>query len=154
MTAATEAVPATATRAGPFLAYDAERRVAWLRLDAGGHGAAGLSFNGRAAGAGTVTVPLGWRVEVRFRNADAAPHAVRVIEEVAPLPLALGPVAFGGAESQRPESGLAAGQGDHFAFAADRAGRYLIACPVPGHAAAGMFLRLVVSPTAAAPDFR
>jgi len=35
-------------------------------------------------------------------------------------------------------------------FKADKAGKFLIACAVPGHAAAGMYLRLVVQPGASA----
>jgi uncharacterized cupredoxin-like copper-binding protein len=37
-------------------------------------------------------------------------------------------------------------------FAAQPAGEYLIACGVPGHGAAGMWLRLRVSATATIPQ--
>ncbi|HET7457400.1 MAG TPA: PQQ-binding-like beta-propeller repeat protein, partial [Gemmatimonadaceae bacterium] len=134
-------IPPSATRAGPFLAYDAERRVAWIRLDAGGHGAGALSFDGRTAGAGVFTVPAGWRVEVQFRNADAAPHSALVVRAVQPVPLTPGPAAFAGAASARPEVGLGAGAQDRFAFVASQPGSFLVACGVPGHATAGMFLR-------------
>ena len=37
--------PASATSLGPFLSHDAGARVAYIELDAGGHGAGGLSFS-------------------------------------------------------------------------------------------------------------
>ena len=142
-------VPASATRAGPFLAYDASSHTAWLRVDA-----AGMSFDGRAGGTGVVVVPLGWRVEVRFRNADAAPHSARVVAARSPVPLVPGRAIFAGAQTKNPEAGIRVGDVDHFAFTPDRAGTYLIACAVPGHAAAGMYLKLVVSDGVDKPEFR
>jgi uncharacterized cupredoxin-like copper-binding protein len=52
------------------------------------------------------------------------------------------------------EAGLGAGRRDRFAFVADRPGRFPVACAVPGHATAGMYLRPVVSADAGAPEFR
>ena len=43
---------------------------------------------------------------------------------------------------------------DTYSFTTDRAGNFLIACAVPGHAAAGMYLKLVVSPGVDKPEFR
>jgi hypothetical protein len=80
--------------------------VAWLELDARGHGAGGLSFDGTVAGQGALTVPLGWRVAVRFRNADGAPHSARIVADLLPVPLALGPAVFPGAESRRAAAGM------------------------------------------------
>jgi PQQ-dependent dehydrogenase (methanol/ethanol family) len=142
-------VPATATRAGSFLAYDASTSTAWLRVDA-----AGMSFDGRAGGTGVVVVPLGWRVEVRFRNGDAAPHSARVVAAKDPVPLVPGRSVFAGAQTKSAEAGILSGDGDQFSFTADRAGTYFIACAVPGHAAAGMYLKLVVSAGVEKPEFR
>ena len=36
-------------------------------------------------------------------------------------------------------------------FKADKSGDYFIACGVPGHAASGMYINFVVSPTASRP---
>ncbi|HEV7992780.1 MAG TPA: PQQ-binding-like beta-propeller repeat protein, partial [Gemmatimonadaceae bacterium] len=146
--------PETATNAGPFLSYDASARVAYLTLDAGGHGAGPLSFNGAVNGARTFTVPLGWRVETSLRNGDGAPHSARVVARVQPVPLDPGAAAFAGAESASAETGLPTGRRDMFSFRADRTGEFLLACAVPGHAAGGMFLRFVVIDGPGTPAFR
>ena len=147
--------PESAVRAGTFLAYDAPARVAYIELDAGGHGAGGMSFDGAVNGARTFVVPIGWRVEVLLRNRDAAPHSARIVADVRPVLLDPGPALFKGAESTSAESGTAAGREDVFVFRVDRKGEFLLACAVPGHAAAGMFLRFIVSErTSSVPAFR
>jgi len=146
--------PENATRAGTFVAYDAPARVAYIELDAGGHGAGGLSFDGAVNGARTFVVPLGWRVEVLLRNKDAAPHSARIVADVRPVRLDPGPAMFAGAESASAEAGLLSGAEDVFAFRADRSGQFLLACAVPGHAAGGMFLRFIVSESTSIPAFR
>jgi len=146
--------PENAARAEPFLSYDASARVAYIELDAGGHGAGGMSFDGAVKGARTFVVPLGWRVEVLLRNRDAAPHSARVVADVRPVPLDPGPAVFSGAESASAESGTLAGNEDVFVFRADQSGEFLLACAVPGHAAAGMFLRFTVSESSRIPVFR
>ena len=75
----------------------------------------------------------------RFRNGDAAPHSARVVAASDPVPLVPGRSVFAGAQTKNPEAGILSGDGDQFSFTADRAGNYLIACAVPGHAAAGMY---------------
>ena len=84
----------------------------------------------------------------------AAPHSALVVRAVQPVPLTPGPAAFAGAESERPEVGRGSGALDRFGFVASQPGSYRLASGVPGHATAGMFLRLVVSAEAAAPSFR
>jgi hypothetical protein len=49
------------------------------------------------------------------------------------------------------QDGLTAGQTDVVKFLANRAGSFLIFCGVPGHGAAGMWIRLMVDSTATAP---
>ncbi len=146
--------PANVTRSGTFVSYDAPARVAYIELDAGGHGAGGLSFDGAVNGARAFVVPLGWRVEVLLRNKDAAPHSARIVADVRPVRLDPGPATFVGAESASAETGLLAGAEEVFAFRANRSGEFLLACAVPGHAAGGMFLRFIVSESASIPAFR
>jgi uncharacterized cupredoxin-like copper-binding protein len=146
--------PENATRTGTFLSYDAPARVAYIELDAGGHGAGGMSFDGAVKGAHTYLVPVGWRVEVLLRNRDGAPHSARVVADVRPIPLDAGPASFKNAESASAEAGTLAGGEDVFVFRAERSGEFLLACAVPGHAAGGMFLRFVVSETSTIPAFR
>ena len=133
----------SAVRAGPNLAYSSAKRTAWIGVDADAHS---MSFNSAARGAETFVVPLGWTVEIRLRNRDAAPHSARVVSATDTLPLALPVASFTGAENTKSETGLAYGRTEVFRFKADRAGEFLIACAVPGHAAAGMYVRLVVQP--------
>ena len=109
-----------------------------------------MSFNSAARGGETFVVPLGWTVEIRLRNRDAAPHSVRVVPATDTLSLALPAAVFPGAETAKAEAGLMYGRSEVFRFKADRAGKFLIACAVPGHAAAGMYVRLVVEPNASA----
>ena len=141
--------PDSATRLGPTLAYSSAQHVAWIGLDAD---ARAMSFNAAAHGGETFVVPLGWTVEMRLRNRDAAPHSARVVSALEPVPLTLPAAIFPTAESAKAEVGLAYGKSDVFRFKADHAGDFLIACAVPGHAAAGMYVRLVVKPDAFTPS--
>lgn len=115
---------------------------------------AGLNFDGYAFGRLVFTVPLGWRVQVAFRNVAPLPHSL-VIEPWSeasdlrhPLP------AFPGASSPDPYAGTRAGGSASFTFVASRPGRYRIACAVPGHRDLGMWDTLVVSRSAHAASVR
>jgi len=141
--------PKNATPLGRFLSYSAADRVAWIDVVAGA-----LSFDGTANGERSFVVPLQWGVEVRFRNRDAVPHSAKVVSDARPLPLVPGLPSFAGAETGSAGTGLAAGRDYRFTFRADRPGEFLIVCGVPGHAAGGMFLRLVVSADAVTPSYR
>src|SRR5881392_4461612 len=104
-----------------------------------------LNFNGFRDGELTLTVPLGWTVVLHFRNHDGMlPHSAEVIPDTHPLPP--GPVApaFPRALTLRLEQGLISEQTDDVRFIAFRGGSYLIFCGVPGHGAAGMWIRLEV----------
>jgi PQQ-dependent dehydrogenase (methanol/ethanol family) len=140
----------SAVRAAPKLAYSSARRVAWIGVDADPRA---MSFNTAARGGETFVVPLGWTVEIRLRNRDAAPHSARIVSAMDTLPLTLPAPVFPGAQSANAEAGLAYGRSEVFRFKAERAGRFLIACAVPGHAAAGMYVRLVVQPNASLPSW-
>lgn len=138
--------PEGATRAGAHLAYAANQRTAWIDLQA-----SAMRFNGTANGAETFVVPLGWTVELRMRNTDALPHSARVVARLDTIPLTLPAATAPGAETANAEAGLPHDAAQTFRWTADRAGDFLIACAVPGHAAAGMYLRLVVQADAALP---
>ena len=133
--------PDSATRVGANLAYSSTQRMAWINVDADPRA---MSFNAAARGGETFVVPLGWTVEIRLRNRDAVPHSVRVVSATDTLPLSLPSASFSGAETATAEAGLAYGRQEVVRFKADHAGKFLIACAVPGHAAAGMYVQLVV----------
>lgn len=140
-----------------WMSVDAPAKVVRLRLVAADSGANGtMNFHGHGNGALTVTVPLGWRVEVEFvnRGLGALPHSLVVIEDVRPLPVEGGRPAFPRALTRALVAGLPAGATDSFEFVANREGRFLLFCGVTGHGVAGMWDYLVVSGSAEAPSVR
>jgi sulfocyanin len=145
--AQTDRAVATPVVDSSWLHADTVTKTATLQLVAGLTGLNGaLNFNGFRDGGLTLTVPLGWTVVMQFRNHDGMlPHSAEVIPDTHPLPT--GPVApaFARAFTVRLEQGLVSEQTDDLRFIADRGGSYLIFCGVPGHGAAGMWVRLAVS---------
>jgi sulfocyanin len=113
----------------------------------------GFNFNGYGHGGMTVTVPAGWTVVVGFRNAGALPHSA-MIAPAAAVRAAAPPAVpvFAGAATPGVSTGLAQGAKATFSFRAGQPGTYAIMCGVPGHAAAGMWDRLVVSAAATVPS--
>jgi hypothetical protein len=138
-----------------FFSYDAAERVAELRLVAGLDGSNGsLNFNGAARGARAVIIPLGWRVRLAAENDDGdLSHSVVVIDDISSIPVELPMPAFAGAATADAAEGLAMGESETLSFVASRAGRYLIACGVPGHGQGGQWMRLTISPTATYPTY-
>src|SRR5690348_14721928 len=130
-----------------WLQVDSTTRTVTFQLVAGLTGLNGaLNYNGFRDGGLTLQVPLGWSVVIHFRNHDGMlPHSAEVIAETHPLPT--GPVApaFPRAFTLRLDQGLISEQSDDLRFIADKGGKYLIFCGVPGHGAAGMWIRLDVS---------
>ena len=136
-----------------WLRADAASKTVDFKLIAGLTEAnGGMNFNGFGRGGLVLTVPQGWTVALHFKNEDAnLPHSVEVIPEAAAIPT--GPVrpAFEHATTGRLEQGFSTGQGAEIRFAAAKAGSFLIFCAVPGHGAAGMWIRLAVSEAADKP---
>ncbi len=134
-------------------AQAAGRRIVQLPLIAGQTDANDhLNFNGYAKGAMTITVPAGWTVVVRYMNNTAARHSLIVTGFTGKQPDKAVPPAFKGASTKDPVDGVGAGHAETITFVAERPGKYEFMCGVLGHAAAGMWDLLVVSPTAAAPS--
>jgi uncharacterized cupredoxin-like copper-binding protein len=150
--AAAQGTPAPAPAIDPrWLAVDPAAHTVEFQLTAGLTGLNGaLNFNGFRDGGLTLTVPRGWTVVMHFRNHDGMlPHSAEVIAEVHPLPAQPVETAFPRAFTLSLAEGLPPEGTDDVRFTADREGSYLIFCGVPGHGAAGMWIRLRVS--AAAP---
>ncbi len=142
------------TKVNRFLSYDSSARSVTLDLVAAANSAqGGFNFNGGSVGNQTITVPLGWSIEIDFQNHDVVPHSAVVIAPESPLPSVPDKPAIPRAYTSHLIDGLPAQTGhDTMRFTASPAGDYLIACGVPGHALSGMFIRFVVSPNAAAPS--
>ncbi len=124
--------------------------VVHLTLISGWNNAnAGFNFNGAAHGRMVVTVPLGDKVIIAYTNAVSMPHDVDIIRYQTPLPGRGVPPAFPGATTFKQGTPLPGkGVRQTATFVANKAGRYMIICGVPGHAAGGMWDTFVVSPTA------
>jgi len=130
-----------------WLTADTATDTATFELIAGLTGLNGaLNFNGFRDGGLTLTVPLGWTVVMHFRNHDGMlPHSAEVIPDLSPLPTAPVSPAFDRAFTVRLTEGIPPNGTDDVRFIADKGGGYLIFCGVPGHGAAGMWIRLEVS---------
>ena len=150
------AVPARAQqqRVDPtWLTFDAGAKTARFQLIAGLTGLNGaLNFNGFRDGGLTLVIPVGWKAEIAFKNHDGMlPHSAEVIAPQSPLPTQPVSPAIPRAFTLNLAAGLPPQGTDVIRFAARPAGEYLIFCGVPGHGAAGMWIRLRVSATAPAP---
>jgi Sulfocyanin (SoxE). len=148
-----EAQPGTA-RVDRYISYDSSAKsVAIVLVAAANSAQGGFNFNGGSVGNQTITVPLGWSIDIDFQNHDVVPHSAVVIAAQTPLPPVPEKPAFARAYTSQLIDGLPAQTGhDTMRFTADKAGDYLIACGVPGHALSGMFIRFVVSANATAPS--
>jgi sulfocyanin len=160
--------PAPSARAEEGAAAGKAPVPSWMQVDAaaekvtldmvsgwnGNNGA--LNYNGYHDGDVTVVIPAGWTVEVKFRNNDSSlPHSILVTKPYAknefPEIAGRDRVAVARAYSRSPEAGIGGGQTDDFRFKADPAGKYYFLCGVPGHAMAGMWVHLDISPEAKEP---
>lgn len=108
-----------------------------------------LNFNGYYTGDMTVVVPVGWTVEIDFRNHDAMlPHSLLVTRPFAkdhfPGLAGINEVAIPRAYTNNPEEGIPSPKGDTLRFVAKTAGEYYFFCGAPGHGQAGMWTRFKV----------
>ena len=147
--ASAPAAPATMTMpaaspASAVIINDAAARTVRVNLIAGqGPNNNGLNYNGAAKGEKTLTVPLGWTVEIDLSNAGRAPHNALVLAGP-DLPTNFNPARtpFPGAATKVIAPGGAA---ETTKFTAARPGSYYLLCGVGRHAQNGMYLKLVVA---------
>ncbi len=125
-----------------------------FRLIAGliGRGAKSpFNFNGYVDGELTLVVPVAANVVMSFVNEDGTPHSAVVIPDTLPMPSMADEAAIPRAYTTKASEGLGYYATDVMRFKAAPAGRYRIFCGVPGHGLSGMWIRLQVDSTAAAP---
>ena len=136
-----------------WLSFNAAARMARFQLIAGLTGLNGaLNFNGFSDGGLTFVVPVGWQTEIDFRNHDGMlPHSAEIINPSTPLPVQSVAPAIPRAFTLSLDQGLVSEATDTMRFTAQPAGDYLIFCGVPGHGAAGMWIRFQVSASAKTP---
>ena len=139
-----------------FLTYDQRSHTVSLQLIAGYNGLNGsLNYNGSMKGSHGLYVPTGWRIHVAVTNRDSdLQHSAIVVHKVLPPPIEPAEPAFASAALPGLDEGLHEDETGTLDFVADRAGHYMIACGVPGHAQAGMWLELAVSNGLAVPAYR
>lgn len=112
----------------------------------------GLNYNGDAKGEKTLTVPLGWTVEVSLSNAGKMPHDFAVVAgSTLPTDFSKVRLAFPNAATSVIAPGGAAAT---TRFVANRPGTYLILCRVGRHAQNGMYVKMTVSNSVKAPTYR
>jgi sulfocyanin len=152
--AAAKAPVDSGTKVNEFMSYDAAAKTVSLDLDAA-HGSVngGLNFNGASNGGATITVPAGWSVSWKFKNEDAIPHSAIVIPDTKPFPAQPQDPAIPRAYTKDVTGGLPTNGTDQTTFKASPAGKYVIACGVPGHAPSGMWINMIVSADAKAPTY-
>lgn len=128
----------------PVVTTDAASKTVRVNFVAGqGSHNNGLNYNGDARGEKTLTVPLGWTVEVRLGNAGRMPHDFAVVAgSTPPTNAAQTRLAFGGAATKVV---LPGGAAEAATFTANRPGTYLILCRVGRHAQNGMYLKMTVA---------
>ena len=146
---------ATAVVLGPAYPQTGRVKTVEFRLVAGQTAANGFfNFNGYAKGALAVTVPVGWKVIIQYANGSALRHSLAVIPYSGTQPDSGPPPAFAGASTKDPVDGIGVGKQETLTFIAGKTGTYEFLCGVLGHAQAGMWDRLVVARTTAAPSVR
>lgn len=114
------------------------------------------NYNGFDHGDATITVPEGYTVRLAFRNDDPVlSHSIGVDARTGDFPATMEsptPV-FSGALSKdptNPAGGVKPHESETLTFKADKPGHYSLVCYMPGHAAAGMWVRFDVAPDTSA----
>ena len=100
----------------------------------------GLNFNGFNRGGMTITIPVGFTVNVTYKNlAVQSPHSA-VFTSLSEIKEANPPAkpVFPGASSPRPHQGITSGT-QYFSFKATKTGTFALICAVPGHAVGGQW---------------
>ena len=113
----------------------------------------GFNFNGYYNGKANFVVPLGWVVNVIFSNASAIPHSAALLLSKN-VPPKLATIAGGPVETPNAMQGVTAGKEQYVEFSAVDAGKYVLACLVPGHLPAGMWDNFTISSSAKMPTIQ
>jgi hypothetical protein len=147
LAAQTPAVPAD-TADSQLVSFDAASNTVTFKLVAGP-----FDWNGFVNGQGTLTVPPKSSIVVNFVQDDGTPHSAEVASGEGPLPNSGGNPAIPRAYTNKVVEGLPQGATDVMKFSVPDSGKFRIICGVPGHATGGMWIWMVIDPSAKTPSF-
>jgi hypothetical protein len=142
--------PAASGQQDQVLKYDAASNTVTFQLIAG---PSGFQFNGYSSGGATLTLPPKANVVINFVNKDGTPHSAEVISGEGPIPNAGGDPAIPRAYTNQLLQGLPQEGTDVMQFTVPASGKYRIFCGVPGHGLSGMWIWMVVDPSAKTSSF-
>ena len=147
LAAQTPAVPAD-TADSQLVSFDAASNTVTFKLVAGP-----FDWNGFGNGQATLTVPPKSSIVVNFVQDDGTPHSAEVASGEGPLPNSGGNPAIPRAYTNKVVEGLPQGATDVMKFSVPDSGKFRIICGVPGHATGGMWIWMVIDPSAKTPSF-
>ena len=143
----TPAAPAD-TADSQVVSFDAASNTVTFKLVAGP-----FDWNGFGNGEGTLTVPPKSNIVVNFLQDDGTPHSAEVASGEGPVPNSGGNPAIPRAYTNKVVEGLPQGATDVMRFSVPDSGKFRIICGVPGHATGGMWIWMVIDPSAKTPSF-
>jgi uncharacterized cupredoxin-like copper-binding protein len=151
--AAPSAAPTGAMKVPDWMKVDRAKKAVTLQVEAGKTDANNhWNLNGFSNGNATIAVPANYTVRIEFKNDDpAVSHSIGVDKRTGDFPPTMQnpqPV-FPKAISSKPTDpagGVSPGKTETVNFTAATPGHYSLVCYMPGHAAAGMWVRFDVSP--------
>ena len=146
--AATTPAIAADTGDSQSVSYDAASNTVTFKLVAGP-----FNWNGFGNGQATLTVPPKSNIVVNFVQDDGTPHSAEVASGEGPVPNSGGNPAIPRAYTNKVVEGLPQGATDVMKFSVPDSGKFRIICGVPGHATGGMWIWMVIDPSAKTPSF-
>ncbi|HWQ16377.1 MAG TPA: sulfocyanin-like copper-binding protein [Sulfolobales archaeon] len=114
----------------------------------------GFNFNGSSGGSLIIYIPTGWGIEITYTNSHTIPHSIVIVRNNTATPQSSNIANDGTVIASQPEqytSGITQGSTVRLALNSIPEGIYWIACGVPGHAQAGMWIILASSPNVSIP---
>ena len=131
-----------------LLSFDAATNTVTFLLVAGP-----FVFDGFGNGQATLTVPPKSNVWFNFVQDDGTPHSAEVQSGEGAVANSGGNPAIPRAYTNKVVEGLPQGATDVMKFSVPESGKFRIVCGVPGHAAGGMWIWMVIDPAAKTPSF-
>ncbi|MEM4970917.1 MAG: sulfocyanin-like copper-binding protein, partial [Sulfolobales archaeon] len=114
----------------------------------------GFNFNGSSRGGLGIYIPAGWGLEIMFTNSHTISHSIVIVKNNTVVPQNRDIGSDGVIIASQPptySSGIPSGSTVTLSVSSLPEGVYWIACGVPGHALAGMWIVLVASPNVSTP---